>query len=263
MRPRDARGTGRQGIVENIFTTILTANKPPLKVIGELSDHFTDTGIPFEIQYIGNHDRLINRYPNRKERSALSATRIGGKKGVLPMIIYVFDTRWPGKLEPSILHSSKDRVEHFTVNPRVSIVNIARAVAGLSEGKGSIWMLRLCAHGNSGFLELGQGLSANSAQFLRFLKGYFTPGGPGIEIHGCATGSSREVRSKWFGLSCTPGQGEFAGNGYMFLRAIADATGARTRGALNCQHADDEFKWEGSTLTVDPGGSAIMGGTFG
>lgn len=177
------------------------------------------------------------------------------------MIIYVFDTRWPGEFKPSTLHTNKDRVEHFTVNKNVAIVNIARAVTGCSQGKGSIWLLRLCAHGNSGFLELGQGLSANSAQFLRVLKGYFTPGGPGIELHGCATGSSIGVTPKWF-RSCTPGRGEFAGNGYMFLRAVADATGVRVRGALNCQYPDDEFEWEGSTLTVEPGGSAIMGGTF-
>jgi hypothetical protein len=48
----------------------------------------------------------------------------------------------------------------------------------------------------------------------------------------------------------------------MFLKAVADVTGARVRGAFNCQDADDEFKLEGSTLTVEPGGSAIIGGTF-
>jgi len=135
----------------------------------------------------------------------LSASSIRGMKGDRPMIIYVFDTRWPGKFKPSTLHTSRDRVEHFTVNENVAIVSIAIAVAGLSQGKGSIWLLRLCAHGNSGFLELGQGLTANSAQFLRFLKGYFTPGGPGIELHGCATGSSTAVSLKRRGLSCTPG----------------------------------------------------------
>ncbi len=105
------------------------------------------------------------------------------------MIMYVFDRRWPSYYAPSTLHSSQDRVDYFTVAPGTTIPTILRIVISRSQGPGSIWLLRLCAHGDAGYMELGEGLTVNTALRFKSLRGFFTQGGPGIEIHACGVAS--------------------------------------------------------------------------
>jgi hypothetical protein len=178
--------------------------------------------------------------------------------------MYAFDRRWSSYYTPSTLHSSQDRVDYFTVAPETAIPTILRIVISRSQGPGSIWLLRLCAHGNAGSMELEEGLTVNTALRFKSLRGYFTQGGPGIEIHACGVASDVDLKPGKKGKYEVGRGGAIedlgTGKGYSLLWTPANAAGVNVRGAVHRQDADSKFQWEGPTMVVEPTGSAQVGG---
>lgn len=176
------------------------------------------------------------------------------------MIMNVFDSRYPIK-KPYGIYRPGDNVVDYHLAPRAKIAIIPIFLIAASEGENSIWLLRLCAHGNSGFLELGEGLTAANAFHFNILGNYFTPGGGGIEIHACGVGSSMALEPPF--IQGRGGIGSTKGPGYDLLRALAQGTGVQVTAAINIQGADRYHNWEGMAITVTPDGSSCMGcGSF-
>ena len=176
------------------------------------------------------------------------------------MIMNVFDSRYPIK-KPYGIYRPGDNVVDYYLAPDAKIAIIPIFIIAASEGEKSIWLLRLCAHGNSGFLELGEGLTATNAFHFKVLKNYFTPGGRGIEIHGCGVGSSIPLRPPF--IQGRGGTGSSSGPGYNLIRALAQGTGVQVTAAINIQGGDRYHNWEGMTIAVTPDGSSCMGcGSF-
>jgi len=169
------------------------------------------------------------------------------------MNIYVFDRRWPGTHRPTVFHSRGGLTAYFIVEPGTPIPNIVTRIRSYLTTD-NIWLLRLCAHGNSGYLEMGEGVNQQNAHHFGALRGMFTRGGQGIQIHACAVASSDPIQCGWF--RCTPGTVGGDQTGYSMLRALSDATGVSVVAGVNVQLADSGFAWEGDRMVVHPGGAS-------
>ncbi|NQT37015.1 MAG: hypothetical protein HQ581_05975 [Planctomycetes bacterium] len=167
------------------------------------------------------------------------------------MYIYVIDTRSP--FSGKGWHWPWTTVESLKVNGKDSVSAIVTRISKLAKEK--IDCLLLCAHGNTGYLQLGkEGLTANNAHVLRSLKGKFADDAKGIEVHGCGVGSDTNIlkgHDKKNNAVCKPGTSG-GGNGFKFLKALATAAKAKATGALNCQYDDASFSFEGPTITAKP-----------
>lgn len=65
VRPWDVAGPLQEQIVQQILNEIITNNQVSLGYFDNLRGYAVKMGVPFDITYvIGNHDWLINRYPN-------------------------------------------------------------------------------------------------------------------------------------------------------------------------------------------------------
>jgi hypothetical protein len=167
------------------------------------------------------------------------------------MLMYVFDERWPGAFE-SARHMPWTTVEVLKVRKDATITSIVTLIR--ENAIEDIETLLLCAHGNSGYLQLGEGLNHGRANHFSRLAGKFESGGV-IEIHGCGVASSTDVLKgfdKKGGAVCKAGTQSSSGAGELLLSALATATGASVKAALNCQLADAGFDFEGPTVTVKP-----------
>ena len=89
------------------------------------------------------------------------------------MIINVFDSRYPIAKPYGVLRNGD--VVDYHLAPGASLTVIPSFIIAASNGEGSISLLRLCGHGNSGFLELGEGLTAANASRFDVLRKYFAP----------------------------------------------------------------------------------------
>jgi hypothetical protein len=185
------------------------------------------------------------------------------------MIMYVWDKYFSdrfGTFTYSTTHS-KGTLQHtfgFVVQKDWVISDIVTNIILFSEGKGSIWLLRLCAHarGLAGHLDLGRppGLDIHTARYLAPLKEYFSPGARGIELHSCwtASGSPEECRAQGNVWPCAqPG-----GLGERFMQEIARQTGVNVMAGIWKQYAqlgdttgkkkDFQYQFEGPMVTVFP-----------
>jgi hypothetical protein len=98
--------------------------------------------------------------------------------------------------------SEKDYLYHF-VFPTQSIKTtvrdtksfIVKANLGFQLGFQSVDMIRLCGHGNSGYLQFGEGLDESSAAEFSELALFIKPDlyAVGVEIHGCGVGSDTSI----------------------------------------------------------------------
>lgn len=127
------------------------------------------------------------------------------------MIVYAFDERFMPISKRKLINwealkarHNRDGTVYAGVEiqaadvPLTIVLRIKLAVREKGQGMGSIWSLRLCAHGYCGNLQLGTGLrwhqTAASVGGFEELASYMTPGGPGVEIWGCGIGSETDIR---------------------------------------------------------------------
>lgn len=167
------------------------------------------------------------------------------------MIINLFDSRVLGRaggtvvfpnewsLSRSSAHGPGPIVSSST-EPAANIMRRVRAVAGTGR---TIWMLRILCHGNSAFLQLGNGISSANANVFSTLNGYFTPDGPGVSVHACLVASSVRGAPSLGGTK----------PGIRFLQSIAGATGAMVRASTRLQYGDS-FEFNGRLAIVRPDG---------
>lgn len=177
------------------------------------------------------------------------------------MIIYLFDhqmfhpTPLRGiELEWNAARPRAGRVR-MVAGSREPLENIIRRVREASEGEGSIWALKISAHGNSGSFNLGNHtVTVDEAHYFEGLSGYFSPDGPGIELHSCGTGSSsilaRNVPGTDF-FGRTPGTFPVSihERGMRFVIALSRAANTRVTAAIGLQEPDAHWQFEGETFT--------------
>lgn len=194
------------------------------------------------------------------------------------MLYYIIDRRFPHAYRRSVELSTRTGTDslmdfefpylyHF-VYPSQSIRTIVRDtkrfILEAKWGVGSVDMIRLCGHGDSGLLQIGEGLTeSNAAEFGElavFMKSDFSR--VGIEIHGCGVGSDTSVLGSGGKINspvCVPGstQQEKNQKGLNFLMKLAKAINRNVKAGLNCQWVSDRYdnwKFEGPTITVRPDG---------
>jgi len=120
-----------------------------------------------------------------------------------------------------------------------------------------VGVVRLCCHGNSGAVELGQGLTPATAQRFGLLRGHFIGSYPRIEVHACAVLSQTAIGCAQNAqgapvLPCTPGTVARAGPGHVIMQALADATGVLVIAAFNAQVSDPRIAFEGPVQHFRP-----------
>lgn len=156
----------------------------------------------------------------------------------------------------------KDFLFHY-VYPSQSIKTIVqdtkRYILAEKFGHGSMDMIRICGHGNTGYVQIGDGLvEANAGEFgglADFMKADAFK--DGIQIHGCGVGSDTNILGPGSTITnpvCVAGSAS-KGGGYKLLIKLASSVKRNVTAGLNCQYVDDDWKFEGPTITVNPNGS--------
>ena len=178
------------------------------------------------------------------------------------MIIYLHDYRspWPRylKFKP---HQNATDVEHIVVSKVMSMDQVVEAVIRKAAKPKSIWLLLLLAHGNQGYLELGTGLTKDTCHHFHDLREFMTPGGEGIEIHGCAVASNSPIADYPFlphneRLKHLKGTAESSRTaGVNMLKALARAGNCIVKGAIDAQWVDRDGKYNGHYVVVKPTGT--------
>ena len=199
------------------------------------------------------------------------------------MIYYIIDVRFPNAFRRSSELDSRSnghRMEKFElpflyhfVYPNQSIRTIVRETRSYifeylnkkGLGVSSLDMIRLCGHGDSGYLEIGEGLTESNAQefspLAMFMKSDLSP--IGLEIHGCGVGSDTSILEPGKTINnpiCVPGSTQNGGKGLNLLKKLAKAINRKVKAGLNCQYVTrfDNWTFEGSTITVTPDGNSWL-----
>jgi hypothetical protein len=178
-------------------------------------------------------------------------------------IIYVWDERWPGSFEFARKHAIAGEPSFgFTAHKSSRIGWILSQIIGLSQGPGEIKLLRICAHGNMGYVQLGKdGLTVATAAHMSVLKHFFSKDpATRIEIHACGVASATNIVKSRAGqpvrdarghLVCEPGfidLWEPRGSGMLLLDAIRKATGTTVLAGIDCQNPDEDYAFEGPVV---------------
>jgi len=192
------------------------------------------------------------------------------------MIYYIIDTRFPHAYRRSVelnVRSGTPLMDfefpylyHFVYSSqsiRSIVSDTKRYILQAKWGRGSIDMIRLCGHGDSGLLQIGEGLTeANAAEFGE-LAFYMKPDfrQVGVEIHGCGVGSDTSIVGSGAVNApvCVPGSTQQENNpkGLRLLTKLAKAINRNVKAGINCHYVSDRYdnwKFEGPTITVRPDG---------
>ena len=157
------------------------------------------------------------------QRAGLSGLRAGPSG---------FEARWRGVIQSLPGHGDAHIVFAETGD---TVESLIQRVIALVRTPWSIFVLRILAHGSSGYIELGTGMRHGQARPFFSLAHYMTPAhlrGRGIEIHGC------NVAEGWHGTH--------------LLQAIADAAGVPVSASSAQQSPDTRFHFEGNVTKVQP-----------
>jgi hypothetical protein len=129
-------------------------------------------------------------------------------------------------------------------NEKLRLVDLVTMIGFMAPPGPSIECLHLCSHGNSGWINLCQGVAFLNSWEFRNLRGRFQEGGRGIRIHGCMVAAS-EPRN-----TCeeTP-RNTSKTIGRTFMQSLSNATQTKVTAALTCQLTD---QYVGEVLTVYP-----------
>jgi hypothetical protein len=196
------------------------------------------------------------------------------------MIYYIIDVRFPHAYRRSAelnVRSGDVKFEDFEtdilyhfVYPGESIRTIVRDtkknILEAKWGYYSVDMIRLCGHGDSGQLQLGEGLTESNADQFSELAVCMKPDYQriGVEIHGCGVASDTSVLGASSTINnpiCVPGSSQNGDRGRNFLKKLAKAIGRHVKGGLNCQYVldrYDDWKFEGPTITATPWGDSWL-----
>lgn len=196
------------------------------------------------------------------------------------MIYYIIDTRFPHAFRRSVELNTRqgdDQMEDFEfpslyhfVYANQSIKQIVqdtkRFMLDAKWGYYSVDMIRLCGHGDTGYLQFGEGLNESNAAEFSELSVFMKPdySRVGVEIHGCGVGSDTSVVGAASTINnpvCVPGSSQNGDRGRNFLMKLAKAVKRHVRAGINCQmvaHRYDNWKFEGPTITATPWGDSWL-----
>jgi hypothetical protein len=134
---------------------------------------------------------------------------------------------------------------YIRVNSQWSMDQIARRI--LQNAPRGLGVVRLCSHGNSGHVELGQGLTAANAWRFQLLSGHWQGRFPKIEVHACGVLSATPVACPASPRpgTCTPGTVALDGPGHAIMQALSNAAGVLVTAAYHVQWSDRDFRYEG------------------
>lgn len=121
------------------------------------------------------------------------------------------------------------------VQPAETWADVVLRMIGEVRTPWTIYMLRIMAHGYSGYIEMGTGIDYNEARHFQSLAHYMTPAhlnGRGVEIHGCGVA-----------------QGAV---GTRLIQRIANRVGMPVVASAERQGADNLFRFERSTFRAEP-----------
>jgi hypothetical protein len=182
------------------------------------------------------------------------------------MIAFAIDTRYYDPADPDYYSKAgvwgKDYVVAIiypTMKMSAVVQIIINSIRWSGFGKNSVEKVRLAGHGNSGYMQFGEGLRESNADEFGALAPYLAVDvyGTGLELHGCGVGSSTAITAPGSSTShptCVPGNSG-KGKGYDLLLALAKATNRNSAAGINCQQADSDWKFEGPYMVVNPNGS--------
>jgi hypothetical protein len=182
------------------------------------------------------------------------------------MIMYMFDRRWNDRSREdgtatAARHAKGTTVDESTVEADHTIPTIAVFIVKRSKDQ-KIRLLRLCGHGNAGFLQLGKGLDFSSQTGLRKLANEkIFASDAVVEIHGCGVASDKNLILNPRGHHV--GSWRIDGKGHRFLKAMAKTLGVTVRAGVCGQEADQTYKYECQVVTVTASGSTTLSGKHG
>lgn len=137
----------------------------------------------------------------------------------------------------------------------MALSGVIQEIRNNCNSSASLDILRLCAHGNSGYMALSdEGLTAANARQMVALQDLMAQGGR-VELHSCGTASDTTIagadEEKQQTVYCAPGTAR-GGKGQAFIQALANAFGVPVTGALDCQYYLNDWQFEGQTITCYP-----------
>jgi hypothetical protein len=179
--------------------------------------------------------------------------------------VYAIDSRYPltGWSISGKVNEDYVRVDVVPANSIKSIAaSLVTALRNAHRSFHSVDLVILAAHGNTGYLQLGEGLTASNADKFDDLARWMRKDlyADGMQLHGCGVASSTNILGPGSTITnpqCIAGTTSpgFNGNGYKMLHALAKSVERNVTAGVNCQYTDSGWKFEGPTVTVNPNGS--------
>lgn len=132
--------------------------------------------------------------------------------------------------------------ENINVNSQWSMDRIGRRIVQrVTQSRcQALGVLRFLCHGNMGYVELGNGLTVQSASNFQMLRGHFGGQFPKIEVHACGVLSGTAVTSH-----SPSGTIDLSAPGHAIMRALARAAQVLVIAAYDTQYADGSMAFEG------------------
>ena len=193
------------------------------------------------------------------------------------MIVTVLDERLSNaRLMRAATEESGDRL--FWVPQTLPIVDIIEGIKNAAGQERRIRLLRISAHGNRAFIELGRdNLDPLNVMLMKTLRDYFTEDAIGIALHSCGPVSATSIRADTWSnevldffrgedtSALVPGRvydDRGQAPGFNFIKKMAQITNVPVRGSIHSQLADTRWIFEGDTVVASPSGHAsyIAGG---
>lgn len=176
-------------------------------------------------------------------------SKTGGNQ---PMMVYLIDSRVPVAPQPSgvagLLRNTTDIDEGWRrvvsalpghedcqvvlAQPEDEIPDLVDSLIQAVRTLRTIWLLRILAHGDAGWLELGTGMRVPQAGHFAPLANYMTAEGRGVEIHGCNVAGNQQGRR--------------------LIQRLANAVRMPVTASPDVQFADNRFTFDGTTVTAQP-----------
>ena len=157
--------------------------------------------------------------------------------------INVIDTRAPSSaLAAARREAMRGPTENISVDNQWSMDRICRRVVQrITQSRyQALGVLRFICHGNAGYVELGNGLTTQSARNFRLLRGHFGGGFPKIEVHACGVLSGTAIS-----VASPVGTIDLNAPGHTIMRELAHAAQVLVIAAYNYQYADGRMAFEG------------------
>ncbi|NEV63718.1 hypothetical protein [Thiorhodococcus minor] len=165
--------------------------------------------------------------------------------------VNVIDTRTPASaIRAAEREARNGPTENLSVTQQWSMDRICRRILERANQQGGgLGVVRLISHGNSGFVQLGSGLTSQSVRDFQLLRGRFVGRYPKIEVHACGVLSGQPVT-----LARPTGTIDLSSAGQALMQSLANAAQVLVIAAYDVQDADGRMRFEGPIRHFRPRG---------